>query len=61
MSSGVQSGRVAFDTYLEGFVLSYRIVFGVLVALRPILRVKEGTKSKFIVDWLGSWANERCD
>ncbi len=56
MSSGVQRGRVAFDTYLEGLVLSYQVVFGVLVALRPILRVKKGAKSKFIVDcqWLGA-------
>ena len=56
MSSGVQRGRVAFDTYLEGLVLSYQVVLGVLVALRPILRVKKGAKSKFIVDcqWLGA-------
>jgi hypothetical protein len=42
--------------YLESLVLSYRVVsaaFGILVALRPILRVKEGAKSKFIVGWFG--------
>jgi hypothetical protein len=42
MSTGVHRGKVVFDTYLEGLVPSYRVAFGILVALQAILRVKEG-------------------